>query len=137
MEVCYIPVFPIGGKQLEIRCKNCGNETRVENIVKKYEKSAKTPFYLYSALILFVGLAAFWFYWNKNKQKHTTECVENPAVADVYTISEEKNIGTSYYFVKADTLVFRRKDLREMLEKDEIYSVKRNYGDGGGFNRIR
>jgi len=31
----------------------------------------------------------------------------------------------------------RKKELREMLEKDEIYSVKRNYGDRSDFNRIK
>lgn len=167
---CFIPVFPMGGKQFEIRCRNCGDETRMESLVRKYENSAKTPFYLYSALFLFVSLAIFWFYWNKNSQKNKTAFVGNPAVGDVYTISEEKNNETTYsflkitgirgdsvmvfhsnleysgfvssladddYFVKEDTVVFRRKKLREMLENDEIYAVKRNYGNGGGFNRIR
>ncbi|HWK07928.1 MAG TPA: zinc-ribbon domain-containing protein [Puia sp.] len=156
---CFIPVFPMGGKRLEIRCKNCGDETRVESIVKKYEKSAKTPWYLYSAIILFVGLASFWFYWNKNAQKHKIEYVGNPVASDVYTISKEENYGTTYYFlkiaamrgdsvmmlhshleyggfvsnlayddyfVKDDTAVYSRKELRQMLERGEIYSVKRN-----------
>lgn len=155
---CFIPVFPIGGRQFEIRCRNCGDETRSETLVKKYEKSAKTPFYLYSALILSVGLAIFWFYWNRNNQKHKIEYIGNPMVGDVYTITEEKNTGTTYsflrlaeirgdtvmafhsnleysgfvsslaeddYFVKDDTVIFKRKELREMLEKGEIYSVKR------------
>jgi len=167
---CYIPVFPMGDKQFEISCRSCGDETRVESIVRKYEKIAKTPYYLYSALILFVGIAAFWFYWNSNNQKNRSELVANPAVGDVYTISEERNIGTSYYFlkifevsgdsvmafhsnleynyfvnnlsgddyfVKDDIVVYRRRQLKEMLEKGEIYMVKRNYGDGGGFNRIK
>jgi len=167
---CYIPVFPIGGRQFEIRCRNCGDETKSENIIRKYERSAKTPFYLYSALILFVGIAAFWFYWSKNMQKHKIEYVQNPEIGDVYTITEDKNSGTTYsflriigtsqdsvialhnnldyggfvssladddYFVKDDTVVFRRKELRDMLEKDEIYSVKRNYGDRPDFNRIK
>lgn len=167
---CFIPVFPVGRKQIEIRCKNCGDETRVESLVKQYETSTKTPFYLYSAVILFVGIAAFWFYWNKNTQKQKMVFVENPAVGDVYTITEEIKNGTNYsflriagikgdsvmtlhsdlqysgfvshlaeddYFVKEDTVVYRRKELKEMLEKDEIYSIDRNYGDGGSFNRIR
>src|SRR5580692_11401756 len=167
---CLIPVFPIGGKWLEIRCRNCGDETRTEAIVKKYEARAKTPFYFYSGIILFACLTAFWFYWHSNTQRHTKEFVESPAVGDVYTISEEKNDGPNYsflrvaairgdsvltlhsnlqyggfvsnladddYFVKDDTVVYKRKELREMLEKDEIYSVKRDHGDGGGFNRIK
>src|ERR1700694_5959139 len=97
---CYIPVFPIGAKQFEIRCRNCGDETRLESVLKKYEKSAKTPLYLYSALILFVGLACFWFYWNSNTHKQKVEFVGSPAVGDVYTISDEKNNVTNYYFLR-------------------------------------
>jgi hypothetical protein len=168
--LCFIPVVPIGKRQFEIRCKNCGDETKSESLVKKYEKRARTPFYLYSALILSVGIAIAWFFWNRNVQRDKIEFVDNPAVGDVYTITEEKNTGTTYsflriaairgdsvfalnsnleyggfvsnladddYFVKDDTVIYKRKELREMLEKDEIYSVKRHYGDGGGFNRIR
>jgi hypothetical protein len=167
---CLIPVFPMGGKQLEIRCRNCGDETRTESIIKKYEKSAGTPFYFYSGIFLFVVLAAGWFFWNRNNQKQNKVYVDKPAIGDVYTITEEKNSGTTYsflriagiqgdsvlaihsnleyggfvsgladddYFVKDDTLVFRRKELNGMLEKGDIYAVSRNYGDGGGFNRIR
>ena len=41
------------------------------------------------------------------------------------------------YFVKNDTLVYKKKQLQEMLEEDEISSVKRGYGEGSGFNRVR
>ncbi len=98
--LCFIPVFPIGKKQLEVRCKNCGDETRTEGIVKKYEKRAKTPFYLYSALILAAGIGAYWVYWNNNNQKKRAEYVSNPKVGDVYTISEEANTGKTYYFLR-------------------------------------
>jgi hypothetical protein len=167
---CLIPVFPMGARHFEIHCKNCGDDTRSESLVKKYESRAKTPFYLYSAIFLFVGLGAFWLYWNKNTQKEKREFVQNPSAGDVYTITEEKNAGNTYYFlriaavagdsviafhnnldyggfvssladddyfVKGDSVAFSKKQLKEMLERDEIYSVKRNYGDGGGFNRIR
>lgn len=63
---CFIPVFPVSRKRLEIRCGNCGDETRTESIIRKYEKSAKTPFYLYSLLIFFACLGVFWFFWNRN-----------------------------------------------------------------------
>ena len=45
------------------------------------------------------------------------------------------NLADDDYFVKDDTVVFRRKQLKKMLEKDEIYSVKRSYG--AGFNRMK
>src|SRR5580704_3264026 len=68
--ICYIPVFPIGGNQVEIRCKNCGDETRTESLVRKYKKAVKTPFWMFSAILVTVGVAACWFYWDKNIQKH-------------------------------------------------------------------
>ena len=41
------------------------------------------------------------------------------------------------FFVKEDELFFTKKELKEMLDKDEINSVERNYGSDTGFNRIK
>lgn len=41
------------------------------------------------------------------------------------------------FFVKDDELIFIRKELKEMLDNGEINSVKRNYGNSEGFDRIR
>ena len=41
------------------------------------------------------------------------------------------------YFEKDDTLLYTRKKLSTMLEREEIFSVSRDYSDGDGFNRIR
>jgi zinc-ribbon family len=41
------------------------------------------------------------------------------------------------FFVRAEELIFTRKELKEMLDKDEINSVERDYGGSEGFNRIR
>lgn len=108
--LCFIPVFPIGKRQFEVRCANCGDDTRSENILRKYEKRAKTPFYLFSALILAAGIGVYWIYWNNNNQKNRAEYVANPKVGDVYTISESRNDGTAYYFlrlaeIKGDTVM--------------------------------
>lgn len=167
---CFIPVFPMGGKRMEIHCRNCGDETRSDLIVKKYEGRARTPFYLFSAFILFAGLAVFWFYWNKNNEKNKIEYVTHPAVGDVYNISKEESYTTKHYFlriaaiqgdsimvlhsnleytgfvsdlsdddyfVKEDTSVYRKKELKQMLDNNEIYAIKRNYGSGDAFNRIK
>ncbi|MHA4808066.1 zinc ribbon domain-containing protein [Flavitalea flava] len=167
---CYIPVVPFGPKQIDIRCLNCGDKTNTESLGKKYEKYAKTPFYLYSALFLIVIIGGYWFYWNKNNQKQKIALVANPAIGDVYTLTEEIKNGTTYsfmrisgiegdsvmtlhsnleysgfvshlaeddYFVKDDTVVHSRKELKNMLENDEIYSVQRNYEEGDGFNRVK
>ena len=102
--------MPIGKKQFDVRCVNCGDDTRSENIVKKYAKRAKTPVYLFSALILAAGIGAYWIYWNSSNQKNRAEYVANPKVGDVYTISEPRNDGTAYYFlrvadIKGDTVM--------------------------------
>lgn len=41
------------------------------------------------------------------------------------------------YFVTTEELIFTKSALKDMLEKDEINSVERGYGDSEGFNRIR
>ena len=98
--LCLIPVFPIGKKQFEVRCANCGDDTRSENIIQKYKNRVKTPFYLFSALILAAGISAYWIYWNSSNQQHNAEYVANPKVGDVYTISEHGTLGTTYYFLR-------------------------------------
>ncbi len=41
------------------------------------------------------------------------------------------------YFVKEEELYFTKTELKQMLDKAEINSVDRNYGDYEGFNRIK
>lgn len=41
------------------------------------------------------------------------------------------------YFVKGEELFFTKEELKEMLDRMEINSVERNYGDDEGFNRIK
>ncbi len=168
--LCFIPVFPIGGKQIEMRCRNCGDETKLESVEQRYLSLAKTPFYFYSALILCVCVGTYWFYWNRTQERQKREFVDKPSVADVYIIKKGESDEATYtflrivkisgdsimvfhndleyggfvskltdddYFVKDDTLVLSKSELIEMLDRDEIYSVKRGYGNGGGFNRIR
>jgi hypothetical protein len=165
-----LPIVPIGEKAVEIRCKNCTEPLRLESVEKHYAKMARTPFFLYSGLILFVALGLLLVNANRNMQKEKVAFVSDPHVGDVYTIRKEANDTTSYYFlrisrIKGDTvftyhsnfeykravssldtidfftkeeeLFFHKKELKKMLEKDEINAVERNYGDGEGFNRIR
>ena len=41
------------------------------------------------------------------------------------------------YFVKDDELIFSKNELKQMLERAEINSVERGYGDEEGFNRVK
>lgn len=167
---CFIPVFPIGGKRMEMHCRNCGDQTELESVKNRYLGMTGTPFYLYSAPILLVCITAYWFYWNGNNEREKRAFVDKPAIGDVYTIKKGSGFEASYsflrvikisgdsimlyhndleyggfvskftdddYFVKGDTLVFKKNKLKEMFEQDEIYSVKRGYGNDSGFNSIR
>jgi hypothetical protein len=41
------------------------------------------------------------------------------------------------YFIKSEQLYYTKKELKQMLEKDVIHEVKRDYGDSEGFNRFK
>lgn len=166
----FIPFFPIGEKLVTIFCYKCGHFIRNEPIEKKYGQSTKTPFYLYAGLMLVCALVLFIIAANLSTQKEKQRFVENPKAGDVYTIRNEENNTTTYYFLRVkqitgDTvwayhsnleyggftyklaaedffvetglLTFLKTELKDMLERGEINSVDRNYGDEEGFNRIR
>ena len=166
----FIPFFPAGDKTVKIYCNSCGEPLRVDSIQKHYEDSTKTPFYLYTGVLLIAGLILLLVNANLNTQKEKKRFVDDPMVGDVYRIRKEENNSTSYYFlrvsqingdtvfayhnnlvyggfitklndddffVKTDELIFTKKGLKEMLDRAEINSVERNYGDSEGFNRIR
>lgn len=166
----FIPVIPVGDKKVEIRCKSCGEPTKLEAIKNHYHKISKTPFYLFTLPILFAGLILVLVNTNLNTKKEKANFVANPKVGDVYRIRKEKNNKTSYYFlrliritgdtvvayhnnleysgfisklneddffVKKEKLYFLKPDLKQMLDKMEINSVDRDYGDYQGFNRIK
>jgi zinc-ribbon family len=168
--IFFIPFFPTGDKTVKIACNSCREPYRVATVQKEYERTTKTPFYLYSGLILIGSLILLIVNANIRTQKEKAKFVENPKVGDVYRIRKDENNSTSYYFlrvkqiiddtilayhnnlvydgfitklndddffVKEEELVFTKKELSEMLDKDEINSVERNYGSDEGFNRIK
>jgi hypothetical protein len=46
-------------------------------------------------------------------------------------------LDSSDYFIRNEKLIFTKRDLKQMLDKEEINSVDRNYGDVEGFNRVK
>lgn len=164
--VFFIPFFPFGVKTTVMRCKSCGEPNRDVSLQNHYEQNAKTPFYLFSGLILVAALIGWMVLLNISTQKEKAKFVAAPKVGDVYTIHQD----TVYYFlrlshIKEDTvfaypsylayngfvskmqnddyfnkdeeLFFTKKDLKEMLDKAEIHSVDREYSDDEGFNKIK
>lgn len=96
----FIPVSPISEKAISIRCNHCGAPMRQETIRKHYEHISKTPFYLYSFLILFAGLIITLVSANLSTQKEKARFVSNPKVGDVYRIRKDENGNTIYYFLR-------------------------------------
>ncbi len=118
---CYIPVFPIGKNEYSMHCRNCGDDTVLENVVKQYQGKLKAPIYLYSAWIVFACIGLAWFYWNSHSKKQKIEYIEKPIVGDVYTVSKNASDGTRYYFI------------RVMEINDDVIKAFRNDLDYGEF----
>lgn len=166
----FIPIFPVGGKTIKIKCNNCGEPIRLETIEKHYKSITKTPFYLFSFPIIFAVLVIILGKANLDTQNEKALFVDNPKVGDVYRIRKNQNNKTTYYFlrivrfsgdtvvayhnhleysgfiskldeddffVKAEERYFLRPELKQMLDKMEINSIDRNYGDYEGFDRIK
>ena len=96
----FIPFFPIGEKASLLTCNSCGQPMRIDSLQAAYEKSAKSPFYLYSGLIL-VALLVIWLVnINGNTQKQKELYVANPQAGDVYLVRDDKSKQVSYYFLK-------------------------------------
>jgi hypothetical protein len=97
---CLIPVFPVRKKFYEMHCRKCGDQTNLESVINSNENSARTPIYLYSAPLIFLCIAAFWFYWNKYNESKKADLVSNPLVGDIYTIRSNETAETKYYFLR-------------------------------------
>jgi len=98
--IFFIPFFPTGDKTVKIVCNNCGEPYRIEAIQKEYEKGTRTPFYLYSGLILIGSLILLLVNANIRTQKEKAKFIENPKAGDIYRIRIDENNSTSYYFLR-------------------------------------
>jgi hypothetical protein len=164
----WIPLFPVGDKETKGYCTKCGKPNDYNSRVKHFESVTRTPFYLYSGLLIFLMLIVTIVIGNINTQKEKALFVADPKVGDVYRIRKDVKDSTYYYFlrvarIQSDTVMvypnilqyfsfitklndedhfitqeffYTKKELIELLEKGEINSVERDYGDYEGFNRI-
>lgn len=100
--VLFIPFFPMFMRTIRCKCAYC-NDTL--NLKKKdeYLSKAKKPFYLYSGIIIIVGLVATIVVLNTSYQKQKREFIRNPVVGDVYGIRTNDNT-TTYYFLKVNSI---------------------------------
>ena len=96
----FIPIIPVGDKVAKIYCNHCGDGLRIETIRKQYEASARTPFYLYSAPILFSLFISLVVIAGIYKEKETARYVADPKVGDIYCLYEFRNTAPTYYYAR-------------------------------------
>jgi hypothetical protein len=104
----FIPICPIGLKSIRCVCLKCNDSFNQE---KKnfYLNQTKTPFYLYTWIILFVGFVGFAFIKGQILRYQTKEYLNNPKIGDVYYVHKtENNLPITYFYkiknIKADTI---------------------------------
>jgi len=97
--VFWIPTFPLGKKTIQSVCLNC-NDTFNEEQKNYYLSITRRPIYLYTGLILFVGLIIAFVIGYVITQKQRIEHVANPKINDVYLNRENENDSKIYYFSK-------------------------------------
>ncbi len=153
--VFFIPMFPSSIKTIKSVCLKC-NDIFNQEKMSHYLSITRTPIYLYTGIILFVGLMIAGIIGNINTQKEKSEFVNNPKVSDVYLIRQDENNLTTYYFLKikninTDTVELLHSALQynsflstmqdsDYFVKDEIYRVLKsdlkNYLDSGMINMV-
>jgi hypothetical protein len=105
--IFWIPLFPYK-KSLEIGCASCSQTYAAKNasddlkgIAKKLKASVKTPWYLYSGLIivaLLIGLFVFQDFQQKQEYK---SYLSQPQKDDIYTLYDaEETTEYKYYLWK-------------------------------------
>ena len=95
----FIPMFPLGKKTIQSVCLKCNDHFNEEKKAH-YLSITKTPFYLYTGLILLAWLIISLVISIKNDRKQTAEYVANPMINDVYLIREGEGKERTYYFLK-------------------------------------
>jgi hypothetical protein len=83
---CFIPVFPVGKKEVVMCCRNCHDETQMASVVEEFTGKAKTPIYLYSAIILFLAILACWVYWKSSNEKNKSARADRSIFGNAYAL---------------------------------------------------
>ena len=101
--VMFVPFFPSSLPVINCICTECGDPYNSDKN-KDYLEKTKTPFWMYSGLIL-VGIFAVWMINTnlKNKSERKTY-LHHPQIGDVYKINEEASNETIYYFLKINRI---------------------------------
>jgi len=98
----FIPIFPSSIKTIKSVCLNCNdNDAFDQEKSNHYLSLTRTPIYLFTGIILFVGLIIALVIGNINTQKQKAEYIADPKINDVYLIREDnEDKSRTYYFLK-------------------------------------
>jgi len=110
----FIPFFARSGKTASIRCNDCGEPVLTRAILEEYEVKTRTPFYLYSGLIVIALIIGIITTLNLLKQNEKKQLIADPHVGDVYAITQTSI--ASYYFLRLNK-----------ISADTILAWKNNY----------
>lgn len=114
--IFFIPFVPDNNRKSEIFCRKCGHQIFNKALQQQYEKTTKPPLYLFTGLILVLGLSAFFISLNIGDGNKTKEFVSDPKVGDIYQIQEGNILETRCYFLRiskisADSIFLYRNSL--------------------------
>jgi hypothetical protein len=99
-----IPIIPVGDKTAKIYCNHCGEGLRTETIRRRYEEITRTPFWLYSGLILVALLITSIVITNLFEQRQKLAYIDHPQVGDVYKMQQDHYNIKTYYFLRVSKI---------------------------------
>ncbi|MBN1951692.1 MAG: hypothetical protein JW801_10845 [Bacteroidales bacterium] len=94
-----IPFIPLGKKAIRCACAFCNDSFNTKK-KEDYLLEARTPLFMFSGLILALGLIFLVIYFNQKNQRQTAEYIQEPMVGDVYLIKDDQTEKQRYYFFK-------------------------------------
>lgn len=116
--VFFIPIFPSSIKTIKCVCLKC-NDTFNQTKKEHYLSITRTPVFLYSGVILLIGLITAGLIGNIYTQSQKSELVKKPKIGDVYQIRENAGNLPTYYFVKIKNIHL---DTVELFHGNLVYN---------------
>jgi hypothetical protein len=116
--IWFVPIAPSGVKTTKIYCHGCSQFMRSDSLTREYESKTRTPFYLYTGMILgvlailmLVAALSFSAYSNK-------VYITQPRMGDVYELKLDSPYTGMYSFLRVMRV---DKDSVVLIENTEGY----------------
>lgn len=135
----FVPTKKFGISQCN-HCKQMLKDSEMPPKLKAsynaYQANAKTPWWMYSGLVLFSLLVLSVMWSNSNDTKNNQAYFEKPQVGDVYQIKTETNNYTLYKIdeIKKDSIIFEINN----FESNRVSGLRKLANkENGGFDGIK